>query len=299
MRIAYLALGLILSLWSGAVAQPMLEDRHVYEGTSDRVLRILSTADLDVFDPYLTAFHDRNPAIGIDYSVVSSADLERLIRDGAPYDLALSSAMDLQFQLANDGYALRYQSEATKQLPDWAVWRELIFAFTAEPAVIVISEDAMGDLPIPTTRSDLITLLRDHPDRFRGRIGTYDVRDSGLGYLFATQDARATEAYWRLSEVMGRLNPKLYCCSGAMIDELSSGALVLAYNVLGSYARNRLATEGRTTFLSSRCRISPTSCSAPPSCRNRPRRPSLPVCSSIIWSASACDRSLEAGLFHR
>ncbi|RYH01658.1 ABC transporter substrate-binding protein [Salipiger sp. IMCC34102] len=244
MRVAHLALWLILSLWSVASAQSRLEERHVLEGTSGRVLRILSTADLDVFAPYLAAFAAENPAIGLDYSVVSSADLERMIREGAGYDLALSSAMDLQFQLANDGFALRYQSEATQALPDWARWRGLIFAFTAEPAVVVIARNAVADLTIPTTRRDLISLLRDHPDRFEGRVGTYDVRESGLGYLFATQDARATEAYWRLSEVMGRLDPKLYCCSGAMVDDLSSGDLVLAYNVLGSYARERLAREG-------------------------------------------------------
>ena len=41
--------------------------------------------------------------------------------------------------------------------------------------------------------------------------------------LFATQDARATETYWRLTEVMGRVGAKLYCCSGQMIDDLRVG----------------------------------------------------------------------------
>ena len=242
MRFVVLALALTLSLLPAA-AQTTLEDRHVYNGASDRVLRLLSTADLEVFDPYLADFLKRNPEVGIDYSVVSSANLERMIREGAPYDLALSSAMDLQFKLANDGHARRYRSPTTDGLPDWAIWRNRIFAFSAEPAVTVIARDALNGLAEPSTRGDLISLLRDHPDRFRGRIGTYDVRESGLGYLFATQDARATDAYWRLSENMGRLSPKLYCCSGAMIDALTRGDIVLAYNVLGSYARDRLMRE--------------------------------------------------------
>ena len=70
-------------------------------------------------------------------------------------------------------------------------------------------------------------------------MGTYDVRSSGLGYLFATQDARASETFWRLAEVMGNLNIQLYCCSGAMIDDVSSGKIAVAYNVLGSYAMAR------------------------------------------------------------
>ena len=75
-----------------------------------RASRIL-TADLEVFEPYLLAFQAARPDLTIDYTVASSAELHRAIRNGAVFDLALSSAMDLQFQLANDGYAQRHQSD--------------------------------------------------------------------------------------------------------------------------------------------------------------------------------------------
>ncbi len=232
-----------LSVLAHAAAAPaqVVEDRKRYPGTGDAVLRVISTGDLAVFDPYLQAFHARNPALTIDYTVASSVELHRAIRDGAAYDLALSSAMDLQLQLANDGHARGYRSDMTRALPGWARWRDQIFAFTSEPAVVIISRARLGGLRAPTTRQDLVALLRDNPDRFRGAIGTYDVRDSGLGYLFATQEARATDTYWRLSEVMGRLAPRLYCCSGAMIEDVVAGRLALAYNVLGSYAADRLS----------------------------------------------------------
>jgi iron(III) transport system substrate-binding protein len=160
--------------------------------------------------------------------------------------------MDLQFQLANDGYAQRHLSDRTLALPNWAKWRDLIFAFTAEPAVMVLSTERFAGLPVPTTRQELVGVLRQHPDVFAGAIGTYDVRESGLGYLFATQEARSTDAYWRLSEVMGRLDPQLYCCSGQMIDDVTEGKLALAYNVLGSYAADRLAraSGGKVQVLS-------------------------------------------------
>lgn len=253
MRHALLALGmtLCLALSAGVVEAFEVEDQRRYPGSGDAVLRILSTADLDVFEPYIIAFQATRPDLSIDYTVVSSADLHVAIRDGAAFDLALSSAMDLQFQLANDGFAQRYRSETTEALPDWARWRDMIFAFTSEPAVVVISTERFDGLPVPTTRQDLIAVLRDHPDRFVNALGTYDVRESGLGYLFATQEARATDAYWRLSEVMGRLRPTLYCCSGQMIDDVAEGRLALAYNVLGSYAAERLARDsgGRVQIL--------------------------------------------------
>lgn len=244
----YACLALALSLWATTLAAFEIEDHRHYPGTGDAVLRILSTADLDVFDPYLMAFQSTRPALAIDYTVVSSADLYQAIRRGEQFDLALSSAMDLQFRLANDGFALPYRSSATDALPDWARWRSLIFAFTTEPAVVLVSTERFGDLPMPATRQELTAILRDNPDHFRGAVGTYDIRESGLGYLFATQESRSTDAYWRLSEVMGRLDPQLYCCSGQMIDDVTEGRLALAYNVLGSYAAERLVQDSDGRF---------------------------------------------------
>ncbi|MBE0412610.1 extracellular solute-binding protein [Yoonia sp.] len=250
MRILGLAIGLII--WSVTAASPLeIEDQRVFPGTSARVLRIISTTDLAVFEPYIRAFQNDHPELSIDYTVVSSSTLHGAIRAGAQFDLAMSSAMDLQFQLANDGYARRYRSGATETLPDWARWRDLIFAFTTEPAVVVINSAFFADLDLPFTRQELIAILRDNPERFGGALGTYDVRESGLGFLFATQEDRSSDAYWRLNEVMGRLGPKLYCCSSLMIEDVASGRLALAYNVLGSYATTRLEQDqsGRMQIL--------------------------------------------------
>lgn len=226
-----------------------IEEQRLYPGTGEAVLRVISTADLDVFEPFLLRFQAANPGLGIDYVTASSAELNRAIRGGASFDLALSSAMDLQFTLTNDGLAQSYRSAVTDSLPDWARWRDQLFAFTAEPAVLVINEAAFEGLPLPRTRAELVMLLRDNPDRFSGRLGTYDLRQSGLGYLFATQEARSSDAYWRLTEVMGRLDARLYCCSSQMIDDVASGELALAYNVLGSYAAQRLGRDEGVAIL--------------------------------------------------
>ncbi|MFN4130641.1 MAG: ABC transporter substrate-binding protein, partial [Paracoccaceae bacterium] len=103
--------------------------------------------------------------------------------------------------------------------------------------VLILSDQALrpGE-EMPRSRRDLIALLRDNPERFRGRVGTYDPAASGAGYLFATQDARLSDTFWRLAEVMGRLDARLYCCSVDMIDAVRTGRLLVAYNVLGLYA---------------------------------------------------------------
>ncbi|EDQ32895.2 ABC-type Fe3+ transport system, periplasmic component [Hoeflea phototrophica DFL-43] len=256
MRFPCFALGLILwavspLMIATAVQALDVEDHRLFPGTGERVLRVVSTTDLAVFEPYILAFQKNWPEIAVDYTVLSSSDLHRAIRDGVKFDLVVSSAMDLQFQLANDGFAQRYRSGATGALPEWARWRDMIFAFTAEPAVVVINSERLAGLELPATRQELIAILRDNPERFVGAVGTYDVRESGLGFLFATQEDRSTDAYWRLNEVMGRLGPRLYCCSSQMIEDVAEGRLALAYNVLGSYAADQLAKDqsGRMQIL--------------------------------------------------
>ena len=219
-------------------------------GTTRDEVSILSTADIDLFAPIVQSFQQGAPDTDVRYVSVSSSEaMTAVVQDGAAFDLVISSAMDLQTKLANDGYAATPQTPATDLVPAWGKWRNSVFAFTQEPAAIVMSRAALEGFEIPRTRQDLITLMRDNPERFRNRVGTYDVRDSGLGYLFATQDSRTSESYWRLTEVLGSLGLRLYCCSSQMIEDVSAGKLALAYNVLGSYAAARDDVQDRIIIL--------------------------------------------------
>ncbi|MEL6126515.1 MAG: ABC transporter substrate-binding protein [Pseudomonadota bacterium] len=248
MRFAVLS---ILILLAAPLAAFEIEDETLFDVADPRrTLRVISTADTDLFAPLITAFQAEYPRVAVAYTTVSSAEvMTALAEERAPFDLAVSSAMDLQTKLANDGHTRPHNSALTGRVPDWGKWRDHVFAFTQEPAAIVISPQTFGGLPVPRSRQDLIALLREHPDRFRGRVGTYDVRLSGLGYLFATQDARMSETYWRLAEVMGSLDARLYCCSGSMIDDVASGRIAVAYNVLGSYAAAREDLEGQIEII--------------------------------------------------
>ena len=232
---------LIICLWAAVANAQDWEDRQRFgDPQAAAALRILSNTDTRFFAPIIDRFVAGNAGVQVDYMVTGSATLFNIYReDPQGYDVVISSAMDLQIKLANDGYALQVTGTGH---PAWAQWRESLFAFSTEPAAIVINKAAFAGQPIPASRQELIQALRARPDVFADRIGTYDVRQSGLGYLFATQDARASETYWRLTEVMGGLGAKLYCCSAAMIDDLVSGKIAVAYNVLGSYAAARSDT---------------------------------------------------------
>lgn len=229
---------LISWLWPLIATAQQWEDRQVFDGQSaTQTLRIISSTDTSFFEPIINSFLTVNPETSVEYLVTGTAAIDTIVRQAPDqFDLIISSAMDLQFKLANDGYALKVTGLLH---PDWAQWRQSLFAFTTEPAAIVVNRAAFAGREIPQTRQELIQALRARPEFFRDNIGTYDVRQSGLGYLFATQDARVSETYWRLMEVMGSLDVRLYCCSGEMIDDLAEGTIAVAYNVLGSYASAR------------------------------------------------------------
>ena len=238
---------LILSLLPIMAQTQGWEDNQIFGDDSGQTLTILSSTDTSFFAPIIDSFIAQRPNVSVQYLVTSTADLDDIFRQNPEqFDVVISSAMDLQLKLANDGFARRIDG---LNHPDWAQWRSSLFAFTTEPAAIVINTAAFDGLPIPATRQDLIEVLRANSDLFLGKVGTYDVRQSGLGYLFATQDARASETFWRLMEVIGSLDAQLYCCSGAMIDDLVEGRIVVAYNVLGSYALARAETQDVLTVI--------------------------------------------------
>lgn len=224
----------------------LIESEHHFPAASKELheIHVLSTTDLSLFQPLIEAWQHRRPDVSVRYTIASSRSVYEAVKDDpAVADLIVSSAMDLQIKLVNDGFGLRYRSPAVAALPRWARWREQLYGFTQEPASLIISRRAFEGLQLPEDRADLARLMRDHQQRFRGRVGTYDVRQSGVGYLIATQDARKSDAFWDLMSAMGNLEPRLYCCSAEMLSDLESGELAVAYNVVGGYADATLAAS--------------------------------------------------------
>ena len=249
----HIILPILISL-SASVATAFEIEARADFGTQpeSETIRILSTADINYFTPVIESFRAFRPDLAIEYTVASSTEvMDAIVREKQPFDIVISSAMDLQTKLANDGLAREHISPTTQNLPDWAVWNDMVYAFTQEPAGFVMSNALFDGLPIPQNRQKLITALRQNPNRFKGRVGTYDIRKSGAGYLFATQDARVSDTYWRLTEVMGRLDPTLYCCASEMITDVVNGDLAVAYNVLASYAEKSPHQDKFTIILPS------------------------------------------------
>ena len=112
--------------------------------------------------------------------------------------------MDQQASLVSNGYALTYESPESADIPDWAKWKDQAFATTYEPIILVYNRNLLPAAEVPQTRADLVRLLNADPDRFRGKVETYDIERSGVGFFLATQDVAASPAFWDLAKALHR-----------------------------------------------------------------------------------------------
>lgn len=207
-------------------------------GAMAETMRIYSATDTPAMQPLVDAFEARNPDLHIQYVEFQTKALHAAMLTPGEYqpDVVISSAMDLQVDLVNRGLARRLQFAPQITPPSWATWRSELFGFTFEPAVIVYNNRMIPKEELPTSHRDMATFVRENEARFRGRIGTYDIGDSGIGYLFATQDSLQGPQTLRLFEVLGRAGLKTYCCTSDMVEATARGELAFTFNAIGSYA---------------------------------------------------------------
>ncbi|WP_295854468.1 ABC transporter substrate-binding protein [uncultured Xylophilus sp.] len=216
-------------------------------------LSIAGATDLPAFAPVLRDYQRLHPAVAIRYEEFSTQGLYRRFAGAPPperpaptgeVDLLVSSSMDLQVRLVNGGHAQPHASPATAALPAWARWRDEVFGFSYEPMVIACDTRRFGPGrllgPAPATRQALLALLRDPARPLAGRVGTYDLASSGIGYLAATQDARIDGSAGALLAALADNRALRAPHAAVLLDALEQGGLALAYNVPGAYVQARI-----------------------------------------------------------
>ena len=207
-------------------------------------LVIYASTDTTAANPLIKDFEALYPGIKVEYDDMTTTELyNRLIAEraaaGASADVLWSSAMDLQVKLVADGYALTYLSSEAAKLPEWAVWQAQAYGTTYEPVVIVYNKWLVGDDEIPQSHADMVRLLSERADKLKGKITSYDIEKSGVGFLLITQDAKNNAKFWDFARALGAVGTRFQSSSGAMMERISSGESLMGYNIFGSYARLR------------------------------------------------------------
>jgi iron(III) transport system substrate-binding protein len=235
-----------------AMAGPTLGEVVAYRaqsGDAQAEMVIYSTLDNRLAASLINAFQASHPNVAIRYEDLLAGEIAaRVIAEtdaGLPTaDFVFSSAMDMQIKLANDGYAQPVTVPGARNWPAWANWQDTAFAMTFEPAVLVYHKPHFPNGP-PQSRFELMDWLRRAPLDLQGRIGTYDVEQSAVGYLFLARDAEHFPDIWSLLRTMAAAGLQTFPTSQDIINRVADGRLVLGYNILGSYAAEqaRLAPD--------------------------------------------------------
>ncbi|WP_183862286.1 MULTISPECIES: ABC transporter substrate-binding protein [unclassified Rhizobium] len=204
-------------------------------------LVVYSSLDEPLAQPMIRGFQEANPDVAVKYEDMLTGEIyDRIVRETdagkRTADFAFSSAMDLQVKLSNDGYAQVSNLPMSARWPKWANWRNTAYALTFEPAVFVYHKPSFVNEPPPSSRAEFVDYLKRKGDAIHGRIGTYDIERSGVGFLFMARDQEQFGDIWSVIGAMGAAGVKLYSTSSAILERVSDGRFVLGYNILGSYA---------------------------------------------------------------
>lgn len=239
MRPVLLVIALFLSAFA-AKAEPVFFPAP--SGVQDApVLTIYSSLDEPLARPMIEGFQLENRDVAVAYEDMLTVEIyDRIVRETdegkKTADFAFSSAMDLQVKLSNDGYARESLLPMSGAWPAWANWRNTAYALTFEPAVFVYHKPSFKDRPPPATRAEFVDFLKAEGKEAFGRIGTYDIERSGVGFLFMARDQEQFSDIWTVIAAMGEAGVKLYSTSQAILERVSDGRFLLGYNILGSYA---------------------------------------------------------------
>jgi iron(III) transport system substrate-binding protein len=220
-----------------------------YQSTIDAAKKegkvvIYSTTDTAAATPLINDFKSMYPGVQVEYNDMNSTEVynrfisERAANAGSA-DVLWSSSMDLQIKLVNDGGAMTYESPEAKAMPSWAVWKNEAFGTTYEPLAIVYNKRLLTGDEIPQSHADMMRVFKSHGDKLKGKVTTYDIEKSGVGFMLITQDSKYNPRFWEFVKELGTMQPRVQSSAGTMMERISSGENLLGFNIFNSYAALR------------------------------------------------------------
>jgi iron(III) transport system substrate-binding protein len=205
---------------------------------------VYSTTDTAAAGFLIKDFQALYPGISVEYNDMNSTEVynrfisERAANAGSA-DVLWSSSMDLQIKLASDGGALAYASPEIAAMPTWSVWKNEAFGTTYEPIAIVYNKRLVSGDEIPQSHADLLRVFTTKTEKFKGKVTTYDIEKSGVGFMLITQDSKYNPQFWDMVKALGVIGPRVQSSAGTMMERISSGENLLGFNVFNSYAALR------------------------------------------------------------
>jgi len=244
--LAVTALALVTGAVVPAAARPHdAQTRLVEAARREGRVVVYSVLSTRAAQPLIRDFEALYPGITVDYDGdKGSTEMDARFRSelsvgGTSADVVWSSAMDMQMNLVKDGYAVRYRSPEARALPSWANYRSISYGTTLEPVVFVYNKSLLQGADIPRDHDGFAALLMAQRERFRGKVTGFDLRKSGVGFMFAVQDRINYPRLGNLLAAFGGADFQPSGGTGDMLTGINEGKYLLGYNMMGAYALSR------------------------------------------------------------
>lgn len=134
-------------------------------------------------------------------------------------DLILSYAPDGWLNFANSGQIEPYLSEEDFYVPPWTKLAPGIYTVASDPMVLLYNKE---ELPNPPLRfSDIKELIESDPNKFTGKITTYDASQNSTGLAINWfWINKLGETGWELLNQVGATDPLLKTSSSSMVSSI-------------------------------------------------------------------------------
>jgi iron(III) transport system substrate-binding protein len=242
----------LLSMLSqrGAVAQAVPHSERATDSALAAAAKLEGTVVVySTIDPKLIRFlvddfEQMYPGVKVANAALDPVELDSRFTkentsDGHSADVVWSAAMDRQMECVRRGCALAYASPEAGAIPTWAKWKDRVYGTTYEPIVIVYNRRFVQQGEVPTTHAALTKLLSANPEKYQGKVSTYDPERNALGSLLLSLDAKYDPQFWKLVNAMGSRGLETQASTDIIFDRISSGQNLIAYDILGSDAVKR------------------------------------------------------------
>ena len=243
----------LASCWSVALAQvpagyPADYERTIAAANREGKVVVYSVLSNKAAQPLVKDFSALYPGIKVEYDGEggSTETYDRFLAESAAGrgpDVMWSSAMDLQLKLVEDGHAMTYASPEAPKLPAWAVYKHQAYGTTFEPVVFIYNKNQVRGDEIPPDHASFARLVATNADKFKGKVTAFDIEKSAVGFMFAVQDRAQNADLNDLLAALGAAEYRASSGSGAMLEKVASGELLLGYNIMGAYALVRAKKE--------------------------------------------------------
>lgn len=158
-------------------------------------LIVYAPFDQHELQPLFDAFSERYPGIAVEYNdlstpVIFNRFISEVAAGGQSADFLFSSAVDMQVKLVADGFAMEYEPVEAEHYADELNMDNLAFTVMNEPICWTFNERLIPEEARPTSHADLAEKLRAFPEIYDGKIVSYDIEKSGVGFFNVHNDLR-------------------------------------------------------------------------------------------------------------